>query len=198
MKIASTFRLAAWGAAILAALLPSCGGSGGGGVSVLGSEGGVAADETTCDQACSALIACGVPYDAATCATDCLASSEFLTCARPLGGSDCNALALCAFKESAAESCSGGVGVPAGTASCSDYRSCNGGCFSLSTVTEADTCICDCASTLAPSKAINGLIEDECGPTLCAAACTPPGSAADCAACQSAMCASQQQQCVDN
>jgi hypothetical protein len=152
-----------------------------------------AASEQVCSSACSALIGCGVTYPS-TCATDCLANTVFIACAGP-AGQDCNALALCAFKQSASTSCPGGGGVPAGTSTCDKLRSCNAACFSS---TDAKACACACDAALSPDKALDALVDDTCAKGMCASDCSDTGTAAACRTCEDAHCASQVARCTSN
>jgi hypothetical protein len=150
-------------------------------------------DEAICSSACTALVGCGVT-EPASCSTDCLAKTVFITCAAGAGG-DCNALALCAFEQSASTSCSSGAGIPSGTGSCDDLHMCKAGCFTSSTPA---TCTCACDTALSSGKAINALIDDSCAESLCATDCAPGAAAAECGDCESAHCASQVSQCTSH
>jgi hypothetical protein len=171
----------------------SSGASSSGSGSSSGTTADAAGDEQICSTACTALTGCGVTYPT-SCATDCLAKSVFIACAAS-AGTDCNALALCAFEQSAATNCSSGAGVPSGTGSCDALRTCNAGCFSSASKT---SCTCTCETALAPAKALDALVDDTCAQTKCASQCSGTSTATECGACETTNCASQVSQCTSN
>src|SRR4051812_42385393 len=83
-------------------------------------------DAQRCDAACAKLVGCGVQYGS-NCSAGCQNSNVFLTCLKA-SADDCNAIALCAFKQYSALACNNTGGVPAGTASCNDTANCEAAC----------------------------------------------------------------------
>lgn len=146
-------------------LLAALAGCGGGPVSQLPDLSLPLTDQQVCDQSCSALISCGVQYDFPGCTANCQGGATvFRACARE-AGANCNALALCAFKQYAASFCPGGVGVPAGATSCRDTAMCQGAC---NVGNPTASCGCSCNAALDPAKALNLLINDQCAAARCA------------------------------
>jgi hypothetical protein len=152
-----------------------------------------ASDKQVCDSACAALIGCGVLYDN-TCSSNCQNSAPvFLACARA-AGSDCNALALCTSKQFSASFCGGGsAGVPQGAGTCNSLRSCNATCIGTPNPLP---CYCACNAALAPSLAINALIDDQCSTAYCKVECAT--SVMACGACQMQHCVAQSAQCANH
>lgn len=150
-------------------------------------------DLAVCQQACSGLVACGAPV-AQSCIADCLAAPTFLNCART-AGANCNALALCTFREWSAETCGGEfVGVPRGAETCGTAANCEGNCTLFN---QSASCSCACAASLHPSEAIDLLLNNACATTRCAA-CRTPGQGAACISCFQAACATQSARCALN
>ena len=141
-------------------------------------------DKQLCDGACAKLIGCGVEYDG-SCSANCQNNAPiFLACVRqaPL---ECNALALCTFKQFQALACPGGGGYPTGTASCTQTAQCLGAC-NLSNPTAA--CACACNTALNPARALNLLINTQCSQARCAPCRAATFNGAACNNCHAAMC----------
>ncbi len=101
----------------------------------------------TCEQSCKAVARCGFPSP--TCVADCASDPAGKPCIdRAI--TDCNGLARCLF----AAVCNGVE--PTGTSSCQQAAVCQGSC------TEDITCICQCASRMAPKHALALLRLDLC------------------------------------
>ncbi len=151
-------------------------------------------DAHVCSAACTSLTNCGVLYDN-TCAATCLSSDPvFIACARNALG-DCNGLAMCAFRQAAVTACGGVAGIPVGAATCAQAGVCEASCGTLS---EAPGCVCDCWSALAPSRAINLLINNQCATARCPIACGPNGSGSQCQSCFAQMCSDKESQCASH
>jgi hypothetical protein len=150
-------------------------------------------DQQYCDTACASLIGCGVAYDN-TCSTNCLtAAPVFLSCVKALpSATDCNALAICSFKQYAATYCGGGAG-PTGGGSCNGAQACEVDCIGKGT-----TCACACISGMSSTKALNLLINNACSLGKCPTDCGPTGTVAGCAICSNQMCAAANSQCSNN
>jgi hypothetical protein len=164
-----------------AAIAPDAGGSAG------------MSDKDYCDRACTTLIGCGVQYDAG-CSAGCVQSVAFLACAKS-SANECNALALCAFRQASAGLCGGGTaGVPSGTGTCGKAAECEYLCGSQNA---GPACSCACWAALAPAKAINLLINNQCAVATCAVPCGPGGNGPACNACfTSGACGAQNAQCT--
>jgi hypothetical protein len=150
-------------------------------------------DKDYCDRACATLIGCGVAYDA-SCSAGCQIAPVFLACTKA-SANDCNALALCAFRQGAAAACGPtAAGVPSGTGTCAKAAECEYLCGAQNA---GAACSCACWAALAPSKAINLLINNQCATAACAATCGPGGNGPACNACfTSGVCAAQSSQCA--
>jgi hypothetical protein len=149
-------------------------------------------DKDYCDRACATLIGCGVQYDT-NCSTNCLQATVFLACAKT-AMNDCDALALCTFRQASAVLCGGGAaGVPAGSGTCGNAADCE---FLCGTQNAGPACSCACWAALAPSKAINLLVNNQCAAAMCPTQCGPGGSGPACNACAtSGVCTAQNHQC---
>jgi hypothetical protein len=149
-------------------------------------------DKDYCDRACATLVGCGVQYDA-TCSSGCLQASIFLACAKT-SANDCNALALCTFRQASAAACGGATaGVPTGTGGCGKAADCE---YLCGTQNAGIACSCACWAALSPGKAINLLINNQCAAALCSVQCGPGGNGPACNACAtSGVCAAQNAQC---
>jgi hypothetical protein len=177
------------------------GGSAGGGNNGLGQNTGGSGspagmtDKDYCDRACATLIGCGVLYDA-SCSAGCLQSPAFLSCTKT-AANECNALALCTFRQASAGFCGGGsAGVPGGTGTCNQAASCEAQC---GTVTNAPACNCGCWASLSPAKAKNLLINNQCAVARCSVECGPTGNGPACYSCfVSGQCSQQNAQCAAN
>ena len=149
------------------------------------------ADVAVCQRACSTLVGCGVEYDA-TCAASCLQQPLFLDCART--ATDCNGLALCAFRVDSTVTCgSPTAGYPAGAEACGTAATCQGLCAATS---QPASCRCACNAQTAPSNAINLLINDQCALAKCPVDCGATGSGPACLSCFQAHCQAESAQCV--
>jgi hypothetical protein len=161
-----------------------------------GAGGATMTDMQWCQQACTKLAVCGVLYDA-TCATNCLQTPIFLGCVKT-SPQECNPLALCVFKQGGALFCGSEVaGTPAGVGTCKAAAECEGTCTAAG---QPISCGCKCWMGLAPAKALNLLVNNECANARCKAECAPPptGSGAACLTCFSAKCVSESAQCQAN
>jgi hypothetical protein len=157
-----------------------------------GAPAGTMTDKDYCDRACATLIGCAVQYDA-TCSAGCLQAPAFLACVKT-APNECNALALCAFAQASAALCGGAAGVPRGNGSCGSAADCEYLCGSQNA---GAACSCACWAGLAPAKAINLLINNQCATAACAVPCGPGGSGPACNACfVSGVCAAQNAQCT--
>jgi hypothetical protein len=174
-------------------------GAGGGGGGGAGGGGGSAGDMATlsdaqrCSTACAKMISCGVLYEQTSCESGCNASTVFLPCLRTAALDDCNALALCAFKQYGHDSCGGTSGVPSGTATCNDTANCEGQC---NLTGPQPACSCGCNAAASPSVANALFVNNQCALSLCATECGPQGSGSACNNCAATMCASQHSQCA--
>ncbi len=143
-------------------------------------------DKQWCDAACATLLQCGVQDigDQAACSANCQtpAASVFLACAKGADPTDCNAMAICAIKQTC-----GGL-VPSGSTSCQATATCEANCAG------SVPCGCACLSSLQPSKARNILINNNCALAFCAG-CPDPQS---CGACLQTHCSLAIQQCQQN
>lgn len=150
------------------------------------------ADLAVCQRACSTMVSCGVEYDS-TCAANCLNVPLFLDCART--ATDCNALALCAFRVDSALTCGGSTtgGYPAGTDSCGTAALCEGVCAANS---QPASCRCACNARMAPSQAINLLINNQCAVAKCPTECGATGNGPACVSCFQARCQPESAQCT--
>jgi hypothetical protein len=149
-------------------------------------------DVDTCQRACAALTGCGVQFGA-DCAANCLRAPVFLACARTAEPT-CNALALCALRQDSALTCgSETAGYPAGSDGCGTAATCEGMC---AVTNQPASCRCACTARLAPGRAINLLINNQCALAKCAAACSPGGSGAACVTCFQERCQNESLQCV--
>lgn len=148
-------------------------------------------DPVLCQKACSKLSACGVPYGE-DCQPGCMLAPVFRACARQAAG-DCNALALCAFKQHTASACGDVSGVPAGRDSCAAVAHCQGICVASG---QPASCGCACQSALAPDKALRLLINDQCAVTRCAKECFGGREGAACLSCFKSKCSSESAQCA--
>jgi len=152
-----------------------------------------AADQV-CASACSALITCGVDYVQASCVSGCLTSTVFLPCLMTVGTTDCNAMALCAWKQDSASVCDGGA-IPSGVETCDEVATCEGDCDSINA---PPSCGCQCQVQLDPAKSLNLLINDQCAGGKCPSECGPTGNGPSCLACYNELCQTEQAQCVAN
>src|SRR6185436_296067 len=189
----------------LALLAASCGGEGGGTAAIPGptpnnpapanrgggDNEGTSSDAATCQRACSMLVGCGVEYDAA-CAANCQRAPVFLACARAAG--DCQALALCAFRQDSALTCgSETAGYPAGAEGCGTTALCEGMC---AVANQPPSCRCACNARLAPSQALKLLINNQCALARCPVECGPAGNGPACVACFQSSCQPASAQCT--
>jgi hypothetical protein len=159
------------------------------------SAGPASTDEQLCEMMCSTLIGCGVGYDGNRCSSACLQQPIFRSCAKAVL-SDCNALALCAFRQGSAESCNSAGGVPDGGDSCNQVQACQSHC---NTFDQPASCGCACEAALSPAKAINLLINNVCSTAKCGTHCLPPtGNGPDCNACFASLCQTENAQCVNH
>jgi hypothetical protein len=193
---------------ILTLAIGGCGGgssSGSSGPASVGSSGGPtasassqhgASDQQVCETACAKLVACGVDYGAA-CVDSCRQASTFVACLRESDLQDCNAIALCNFKQGAATSCGGADnGVPAGNGSCRAAADCTGQCTLAG---QGAACACGCTANLSPDKAMDLLVNDACATTKCPASCSGPApQGAACMSCFQANCANEIARCQSN
>jgi hypothetical protein len=140
-------------------------------------------DNALCQFDCDTLSACGV-HEGPGCTSACLLSPVFMACART-AGSDCNALALCYFKQTATKCPSGGY--PTGSATCSATTTCQESC-NASNPTPA--CYCPCATALDPSLALDNMIRSSCATAMCSSCVGNNFNGAACNACIAAQCAS--------
>ncbi|HEY4239537.1 MAG TPA: hypothetical protein VGM88_06960 [Kofleriaceae bacterium] len=148
-------------------LLAACGGG--------GNSGGDDSPAAICTTACDAELGCGLDVPEGTCVSTCeSASTAYLSCAEA-AGSDCNALASCAF----AEEC-GGNG-PSGTGSCSAAQDCENQCNTSDPTT---SCACLCVAQMSEAGAVDLLDNNFCAAIRCAQYCTA-GASFDGAMCNS-------------
>src|SRR5258705_7729671 len=84
-------------------------------------------DKQRCDMACAKLATCGVDFGAG-CSAACQGTDTFLPCLRNANLDDCNALALCSFKQYGHDFCGGTSGEPNGTQTCNDTANCEASC----------------------------------------------------------------------
>ncbi len=164
----------------LTVALAGCGGGGGG--MTAPDLAAPLTDSEVCNQSCAQLIACGVQFDS-TCASGCMLQPIYRACARGALG-DCNALALCTFKEYSADVCGGG-GYPAGSMSCAATANCEGAC-NVGNPTYA--CVCSCTAALDPAKALNSLINAQCAQARCASCHAATFDGAACDSCAAQLC----------
>jgi hypothetical protein len=178
------------------------GGSGGmtatggsGGMTATGGAGGAGmTDMQWCQQACTKLAGCGVAYDA-NCPSNCMIAPVFLACVKA-SPDECGPLALCTFKQGGALFCGGeAAGTPAGAGTCKAAADCEGACTAAG---QPLSCSCKCWMGVAPAKAINLLINNECAQARCKTECGPTGSGAACLSCHGAKCVSEAAQCQSN
>jgi hypothetical protein len=149
-------------------------------------------DMDTCQRACATLTGCGVQFGG-DCAANCLHAPVFLACARTAEPT-CNVLALCALRQDSALTCgSETAGYPAGSDSCGTAATCEGMC---AVANQPASCRCACTARLAPGRAINLLINNQCALAKCAAACGSTGNGAACVTCFQERCQSETLQCV--
>ncbi len=147
-----------------------------------------------CEDACDALIECGVLFDRATCSLSCQGSSEFSRCAGD-ATNDCNALALCAFEQNSADHCGGSSGVPRGSESCADVADCEGKC---SVAGGSESCSCSCRAKLAPAAALELLVNDQCALARCPEVCLVSGLPSPaCVTCFGLRCQDKSDACSD-
>ena len=175
---------------VMVVLLVGCGDSNNGGGADMASG---LTDVERCQMGCAKMIACGVDYDSAACNSGCLQSTTFLGCLRVSALDDCNALAMCAFKQYGHDFCNGTSGVPAGAATCNTTADCEGGC-NISGPQPA--CSCNCVAQLSPAKANALLINNQCAIAKCTAECSPASSGTACNTCASQMCGTEHGQCA--
>ncbi|HVV52818.1 MAG TPA: hypothetical protein VHO06_24365, partial [Polyangia bacterium] len=144
-----------------------------------------------CTSACTTFTSCGVTTKS-TCVSDCAsASASFRTCIGA-AGTDCNALAVCYFKATAASDCTAGGGVPAGTATCAATDSCEGTC---NTNSSGPACRCACLAAADPSVANLVLGINSCASDTCASACNGT-SGPDCNTCFDTQCGTPRTACL--
>jgi len=126
-----------------------------------GSDGGVVLD-TVCHDACARFISCGVHETQAQCEAGC--GSGWHDCVAAANG-DCNAIALCSFRQFAYIWCGGlAGGYPAGAATCSTTAQCEGVC-NVTSPTAA--CTCGCTKSLDPTRALDSVVHATCAGALC-------------------------------
>jgi hypothetical protein len=124
-------------------------------------DAGVVVD-TVCHDACARLIACGVHETQAQCESGC--GPLWHDCAAAAAG-DCNAIALCNFRQFAAIWCGGlAGGYPQGTTSCAITSACEGACNISSPTAQ---CTCACTKQLDPSRALDSVVHATCAGALC-------------------------------
>lgn len=150
-------------------------------------------DQQYCDTACASLIGCGVAYDN-TCSNNCLTAAPiFLSCVKALpSATDCNALAICTFKQYAATNCGGGDG-PTGGGSCNGAASCEANCIG-----KPASCSCPCIASMSSTKALNLLINNVCYLEKCPDDCGATGTVGACLVCANGMCGAANSQCTNN
>ena len=149
-------------------------------------------DVQLCQSACAMLTQCGVAYGA-DCASNCLKAPVFVACARTAAPT-CNALALCAFQQDSAASCgSATAGVPAGGESCGTTALCEGMC---AVANQPASCRCACNAQMAPARAINLLVNNQCALAKCPAVCGPGGNGPACVTCFQTNCSVENTSCV--
>jgi len=167
------------------------GGAGGSATGGMGGGGAAMSDMQWCQQACTKLAGCQVGYDDA-CPANCLLAPVFLACVKT-SPNECNPLALCTFKQAGALFCGGAAGgTPSGGGTCKAAADCEGSCTAMG---KPISCSCACWAGLAPAKAINLLINNECATARCKTECGATGSGAACLACHAAKCATEAAQC---
>jgi hypothetical protein len=197
-------RARLWVCVVAAAAIGGCGSKSGGddggaGAGGGGGGGGASAadmsitDAQRCSTACAKMISCGVLYDSTQCNQGCNASTVFLPCLRTAALDDCNALAMCAFREYGHDVCGGSGGVPAGTATCNTTSMCEGTCNVSGT---QPACSCNCIAAASPAIANALIVNNQCALSLCATECSAAGSGAACNNCAATKCASQRSQCA--
>jgi hypothetical protein len=173
------------------------GGASGAGGTGLTSTSGTSTSSTSggtslCQTACSSLISCGTPAVMTTCVNGCESetsvNSAFMTCLN-LAGTDCDAIALCSLKVTAATLCPGGGGVPAGTETCAQGSTCTAKCTTA-------PCNCTCVAELSPSTALYAYNNEVCLDGNCASVCTPPFT--NCGACFAANCQTEAAACASH
>jgi hypothetical protein len=148
-------------------------------------------DLAWCQQACTKLTSCGVGYDD-TCPTSCLMAPAFLACVQR-SAQECNALALCAFEEASTTYCGNRTtAYPSGRGTCAEAATCQAMCDATN---QPRSCACICWKVLAPAKALNLLISNECADTRCKVECGPMGTGPRCLACFTQKCPAENGQC---
>jgi len=109
---------------------------------------------------------------------------------------ECNALALCPFKQGGSFFCGGEAGgTPSGSGTCKAAADCEGACTAGGMPI---SCSCKCWVGVSPAKALNLLINNECANARCKTECGPGGTGMACLACHAAKCASEAAQCQGN
>jgi hypothetical protein len=148
-----------------------------------------------CAQACTALEQnCGAVHVDA-CPSACAASQVGVACLAGVAPTDCNGLAMCAFKGYAAADCPGGGGIPHGTSRCGAALACEGNCNATGS---PESCTCQCIAELDPQFAILLYLNNECAGELCAGPCSPSGSTPACNGCTQTTCGAPNTACANN
>ncbi len=146
-------------------------------------------DENVCARACSRLAACGVSYDR-YCMDQCRAGGTFRACAQS-APDECNAVAMCVWRQWAEWNCKGGGGIPIGSASCRATTDCQNACNRKGDLPCGQ---CGCVAQLNPSRAADLLSSNACALNKCSDRCKLSWTSPDCGACWNENCASQYDQ----
>jgi hypothetical protein len=115
-----------------------------------------------------------------------------MACAR--NASDCNGLALCAFRQDSALTCGNETaGFPAGGENCGTTALCEGMCV---VANQPASCRCACNARMAPRHALNLLINNQCAVARCPAECGLGGNGPACVTCFQARCQAESARCA--
>jgi hypothetical protein len=142
-------------------------------------------DAQLCNDICQRMIDCGVQYNLNACSSGCQIATVFRDCAR--SETQCNALALCVFKQFQAAVCTTNTGYPMGNATCAQTAQCESNCNNSN---PGAGCTCACRAKLDPAKALYSVENDICATGKCTQ-CTPQSfNGPACNACAAMYCGS--------
>ena len=155
--------------------LVACGGGNGDGAGASPSMGSTA--KQVCDDACAALVVCGLPQDP-MCSVKCQnAGAAHVACLHAVN-SDCNGVATCIL----GTLCGGHP--PAGTAACGATAACEGTC---NVQNPTLSCGCSCIAAMSPSTSFKLILNNECANYAACPSCNPATfDGANCNACAAA------------